>query len=76
MKYKDKLTALGLNIAYYRKLRLMTQEQLAEKAGISISTIRKLENPNLFVGVTIETICRIAEALEVAESELLKFRSV
>ena len=48
MEYLDKLVALGLNVAYYRKLRLMTQEQLAEKAKISVSTIRKLENPSCF----------------------------
>lgn len=74
MTYGEKLIALGLNIAYYRKLRLMTQEQLAEKAHISISTIRKLENPNIFIGITFETMCLIANALDVTESELLDFR--
>lgn len=74
MTYGEKLIALGLNIAYYRKLKLMTQEQLAEKANISISTIRKLENPNIFIGITFEKICLIANALDITESELLKFR--
>lgn len=75
MTYGDKLVALGLNIAYYRKLRFLTQEKLAEKSDISISTVRKLENPNLYTGITFEKLCRIAEALEVTESELLDFRS-
>ena len=74
MTYGEKLIALGLNIAYYRKLRLLTQEKLAEKAHISISTIRKLENPNMFTGVTFEKICLLATALGVTESELLDFR--
>ena len=74
MEYLDKLVALGLNVAYYRKLRLMTQEQLAEKAKISVSTIRKLENPNMLSGITFEMICRISDALDVPEYELLKFR--
>ena len=74
MTYGEKLIALGLNIAYYRKLRLMTQEQLAEKANISISTIRKLENPNIFIGITFEKMCLIAKALDITESELLDFR--
>ncbi len=74
MTYGEKLIALGLNIAYYRKLRLLTQEKLAEKANISISTIRKLENPNMFIGVTFEKICRLANALDISESELLDFR--
>ena len=33
-EYRERYRALGLNIAYYRKLRGMTQEQLAEKAEI------------------------------------------
>jgi len=75
MTYSEKLIALGLNIAYYRKLRLLTQEKLAEKAKISISTVRKLENPNMFTGVSFEMICVLAAALEVTESELLDFRN-
>lgn len=74
MTYGEKLVALGLNIAYYRKLRFLTQEKLAEKANVSISTIRKLENPNLFMGITFDKICRLAVALDVTESELLDFR--
>lgn len=74
MTYGEKLIALGLNIAYYRKLRLLTQEDLAEKASVSISTIRKLENPNMFTGVTFEKICSLANALDISESELLDFR--
>ena len=74
MTYGEKLIALGLNIAYYRKLRLLTQEKLAEKANVSISTIRKLENPNLFMGIAFEKICRLATALDITESELLDFR--
>lgn len=74
MTYGEKLIALGLNIAYYRKLRLMTQEQLAERAKVSISTIRKLENPNMFTGVTFERICLLANALDITESELFDFR--
>lgn len=75
MTYYEKLAALGLNIAYYRKLRFLTQEQFAEKANISISTVRKIENPNLFTGITFEKICRIADALGVTESALLDFRN-
>ena len=39
-EYRERYRALGLNIAYYRKLRGMTQEQLAEKD----STIKELGN--------------------------------
>ncbi len=42
-KYKSRYRTLGLNIAYYRKLQGLTQEQLAEKAGIERSRISKTE---------------------------------
>lgn len=75
MKYGDKMIAFGLNIVYYRKLKLLTQEQLAEKANVSIGTIQKLENPNLYAGTTLDTLCKIAGALQMTESELLDFRN-
>lgn len=74
MTYRDKLIAFGLNLAYYRKFKLLTQEQLAEKAKVSISTVRQLENPNMYTGVTFDKICRFADALGISESELLDFR--
>ena len=50
---RDKYIALGLNIAYYRKRQGMTQEQLAEKAGISRSYLGEIEAPNM-----VSTPCR------------------
>ncbi len=75
MKYSEKLLNLGLNIAYYRKYRSFTQEQLAEKTGISASFVTKLENPNIFIGITFEKLCRIANALNISEMDLLNFRN-
>ena len=40
-QYKDRYRTLGLNIAYYRKKRGLTQEELAERAGIERSRISK-----------------------------------
>lgn len=74
MKYREKLLKLGLNIAYYRKLKSYSQEQLAEKTGISVSFISKLENPNVFIGISFENICKISNALGIKESSLLDFR--
>jgi transcriptional regulator with XRE-family HTH domain len=74
MRYSEKLLRLGLNITYYRKYRLLTQEQLAEKANISTSFVAKLENPNIFVGITFEKLCKIANALDITEIELLDLR--
>ena len=49
--YADKYRQIGLKIAYYRKLRGLTQEQLADVTGIHQTNISKLEsgtaNPSL-----------------------------
>jgi len=37
---------LGLNITYYRKREGMTQDQLAERVGISRSYLGEIEAPN------------------------------
>ena len=38
-KYRDEFISVGLKIGYLRRQRGMTQEQLAEKAGISIKLV-------------------------------------
>ena len=39
--YADKYRQIGLKIAYYRKLRGLTQEQLAEKLAVSGRTVSR-----------------------------------
>lgn len=43
---KKRLQILGLRIAYFRKRRGLTQEQLADKAGMSWSYLAKIEANN------------------------------
>ena len=40
---REKLSLLGLKIAYYRKLNGLTQEELAEKMGVSCQAVSKWE---------------------------------
>ena len=42
-QYKMNLIKIGLKIAYYRKLQGMTQEELAEKVGVSRQAVSKWE---------------------------------
>lgn len=70
----EKYTELGLNIAFYRKKKSFTQEQLAEKVGISRSHLSSIEAPNIVKTFSIELLFRIANALEVKPYMLLKFR--
>ncbi len=71
-QYVERYRTLGLNIAYYRKLRGLTQEQLAEKAGIERSRVSKTEIA--WVGTSLDMIFRIADALEVEPYKLLMER--
>lgn len=61
----DKYVQLGLNIAYFRKLKGMTQEQLAEKVGISRSHLSSIGAPNIIKAFSIELLFEIADALQI-----------
>ncbi len=60
-QYADKYLQLGLKIAYYRKLRGLTQEQLAEELGRSPAFIGHVEAPNINKAVSLDTLFGIAE---------------
>ncbi len=72
-KYKDEFITIGLKIGYIRRQRGMTQEQLAEKAGISLGFLSQIEAPNLAVGMSLATLFSIAEVLQVTPSKFLEF---
>ena len=66
--YKKRYRTLGLNIAYYRRQKGLTQEQLAEKAGIERSRVSKTEIA--WVGTSLDIIFKIADALDVEPYKL------
>lgn len=65
---------LGLTIAYYRKLRGMTQLQLAETVNLSRTHISTLEAPNMPTSLSLEKLFDIADALNVPVKSLFDFR--
>ena len=71
-EYKSRYRTLGLNIAYYRKKQRLTQEQLAEKAGVERSRISKTEIA--WIGTSLDMVYRIADALEIEPYKLLMER--
>lgn len=71
-KYEQDYLRFGLRVQYYRKLRGMTQEQFAEKVGISWSYLAKIESPTRAFGVSMETLFAIAEALDVPQAWLFE----
>lgn len=72
-RYKDNYIAIGIRISYYRKLRGLSQEQLAERAGISVGFLSQIEAPGMVVGVSLTTIFAIAEVLGLEPYKLLRF---
>ena len=68
LKYKE----VGLKIAYYRKKKGYTQTQLAEMVGISSNYLSLIERGNKWQSYSMETLFKIAEALEVNANDLLE----
>ena len=64
---------IGLNIAYQRKLKKLTQAQLAELVDISRTHISNIEAPNMVTPISLELAFNIADALEISVDTLFKF---
>lgn len=68
-RYRD----LGCAISYYRKRKGLTQEQLAERIGISRQHMGAIEAPNMIRAVSLDVLFHIAAVLEIEPYILLKF---
>lgn len=69
--YESKYLQLGLKIAYYRKLKGMTQEQLAEAIDRTPAFIGHVEAPNISKAISLDTLFDIAAALDVPPHKFL-----
>lgn len=65
------MSTIAQNIKLYRQKRKMTQKELAEKAGIDLFTLSKIET-GATSNPSIETILKIANALDVSINYLMK----
>lgn len=70
--YRNLLLSIGLKISYFRKFRGYTQEELAERAGVSTTFIGMVEAPNLYKAPSLKTLYAIATALDVPMYKLLQ----
>ena len=70
MVLDDEYIKLGKNIKFFRECAGLTQEELAEKAGISLDYLGKIEvninKPGL------KTVFKLACALEISPAEFFK----
>lgn len=76
MDYKrmNEFRLLGLTIDYYRKLRGLTQAELAEATNLSRTHISNIEAPNGKTSISLNKLFDIAEVLEVPVKDLFDFR--
>lgn len=70
-EYFELYKMIGLKISYYRKLRGLTQEQLAEIINKSTAFIGAVEAPNVNRTVSLDTLFDIAKALDVSPYKFL-----
>jgi transcriptional regulator with XRE-family HTH domain len=59
------LRQLGVDLCTWRKLRHLTAAEVADRAGIGVNTVLRLENGD---GATLENVLRVARALGVLEA--------
>ena len=74
MKHLDVYEKLKLNICYARKMRKLSQSELAEKAGMSRTHISNIEAPNGTTIPSLNALIDIANALDISLSKLFDFK--
>lgn len=69
-KYYKDYKNLGMNIAYYRKLRGISQEKLSEMVNISRTHMSRIETADC--AVSLDVVFALAEALQVEQYKLFQ----
>ena len=72
---------IGQNVRYYRKLyslnkEKMTQEKLEELVDVSTALIGNLESEKISQGISVVTLWKISQALEVPIEKLFDYSNL
>lgn len=68
----SKYKYLGLNIAYYRKEKGLSQTQLAELVNVSRTHMSRIETADC--AVSLDVVFEICDVLDVKPSKMFDFR--
>lgn len=68
LRVRRALRELAADLASWRKLRGLTQAQVADRAGVGANTVRRLEDGE--GGVSVENLLRVLRALGVMDATL------
>ncbi len=71
-EFPEKYITLGLKIAYYRRKAGYTQETFAELIDKSVSFVGQVEGTGTVRGVSLETLFKISQVLNVPPAKLLE----
>ena len=63
--FREEMRCIGMKIAGFRKMRNMTQEELAYKLSMNKSYLSQIENGSANKNVSMPMLIRIARALDV-----------
>lgn len=69
---EDIYEIIAANIKEYRKEAKITQAELAERSNYSHEFIRRIEAPNGKKYFSVDTLVKIADALDIKVEKLLK----
>lgn len=70
--YPERYKTMGLKIAYFRKKVGYTQDVFAERVGISTNFLAQVEGTGTTRGVSLETLFKMADVLDIPPSKLLE----
>ena len=71
-EFPERYITMGLKIAYYRKKSGYTQEVFAELIDKSVNFVGQVEGPGTVKGISLETLFKIAQVLNIPPSKLLE----
>lgn len=75
-KIRDEIQYIGLRIAYFRKMRNLTQAQLAELVSINKNYLSHIESGSAFKVISLPLLIRISKALDVKLSILVDLEEI
>lgn len=71
LKHSERYKNIGIKISKYRREKGLTQEEFANKIGISYSYFTQIEAPNVVTKMSLEILFDIADALNIDIKDLL-----
>ena len=72
-EYRNKYRNIGLRIAYFRKMKGMTQEELAEALNKSVGYIGAVEASNVDRAISLDLLFDIEKLLGIPAHKFLQF---